>query len=417
MRISRAGVVLAVALSVGTGGVSGCEFRGVNDHPLPFTKGGGSDATTVTVYMANAANLVPNSEVKVGDVTVGSVRRIRFNHWRAKLTVGLDKGVHLPANATAKIGQKSLLGAEYLEMSSPAEPASAPLRSGDVIPLTSTSRYPETEEVLASVSLFLNGGGLDKARTIVHELNDVLGGREPQLRDLIDQVAAFTGTLDAQRTNIVGMLDNLDRISATFNAQSKDLDRALVSLPEGLKTLVDERAELTSTLESMATFGDAATEVINGTQADTVADLQALQPTLARLASTGKSLTRSLASATFPFPAKAVLKTFRGDYINYFATIDLSLPTLERDYLDGTPLDGLFTGLLGGIPKSTTTDATDPLAVPKLPATTPPAKPANPLGAALGGLLGPKKPAPAPGAAPKSNPLSSLLSGLLGGRS
>jgi phospholipid/cholesterol/gamma-HCH transport system substrate-binding protein len=411
MKFVATRAVVVTALITSALGVSGCEFRGVNDYPLPFTKGGGAGATTVTVYMADAANLVPNSEVKVGDVTVGSVRRIRFDHWRAKLTVGLEPGVRLPSNATAKIGQKSLLGAEYLELASPPEPAASPLRSGDVIPLTSTSRYPETEEVLASISLFLNGGGLDKARTIVHELNNVLGGREPQLRDLIDQVTAFTSTLDEQRANILAMLSHLDRMSAVFNAQSKDLDKSLVALPKGLRTLVDERADLTKTLESMASFGDAATEVINGTRADTVADLKALQPTLARLASTGKSLTQSLASSTFPFPAKAVLKTFYGDYINYFATIDLTLPTLERDYLDGTPLDGLFTGLLGGVPKSTTTDSTDPLAVPKVPTSAATTSPTNPLG--------PKPVAPTSGPiqSPGANPLSSLFSGLLGGGS
>ena len=396
---------------------SGCEFRGVNDHPLPFTKGGGSDATRVTVFMASAANLVPNSEVKVGDVTVGSVRRIEFDHWRAKLTVGIDKGVRLPVNATAKIGQKSLLGAEYLELDAPGDASPEPLRTGDVIPLTSTARYPETEEVLASLSLFLNGGGLDKARTIVRELNKVLDGREPQIRDLIQQLATFTATLDGQRSNIVAVLDNLDRMSAVFNRQSADLDRALVAIPKGLKTLVEERAALTRTLQSLAMFGDAATEVITRSRADLAADLDALQPTLARLASTGKNLTKSLGSATFPFPAKAVLKTFYGDYINYFATVDLSIPTLERDYLDGTPLDGLLTGILGGVPAGTTTDSTNPLDVPKVPAATS-AKPANPLGDTLGGLLGGRPgtgttPGPAPTTPPP--PLSVLLGGLLGG--
>src|SRR3546814_1410691 len=73
----------------------------------------------ITVYMENAVNLVPNSEVKVNDVTVGAVRTIEFDGWRAKLTLGVEKGTRLPANVEAKIAQKSLLGAEYIELEVP----------------------------------------------------------------------------------------------------------------------------------------------------------------------------------------------------------------------------------------------------------------------------------------------------------
>ena len=50
----------------------------------------------VTVTMANVGNLTPNSEVKVNDVTVGSVRTIAFKDWKAQLTLGIEGGVQLP---------------------------------------------------------------------------------------------------------------------------------------------------------------------------------------------------------------------------------------------------------------------------------------------------------------------------------
>src|SRR3546814_13000871 len=110
--------MVGVALVL-SGAMSGCEFTGVNNQPLTFTKGGGDDDMRITVYMENAVNLVPNSEVKVNDVTVGAVRTIEFDGWRAQLTLGVEQGTRLPANVAAKIAQNSQLGAEYLELEVP----------------------------------------------------------------------------------------------------------------------------------------------------------------------------------------------------------------------------------------------------------------------------------------------------------
>ena len=57
----------------------------------------------------------PNSKVLVADVYVGRVRAITMENWVATLTLDVQKGVRLPRNATAKIGQTSLLGTQHVE--------------------------------------------------------------------------------------------------------------------------------------------------------------------------------------------------------------------------------------------------------------------------------------------------------------
>ena len=84
----------------------------------------------------------------------------------------------MPANVHAAVGQKSLLGAEYIQLSPPSTGANGRLRKDAVIPLSRTNHYPGTEEVLAAVSLLLNNGGLSQLRTITTELDKALNGRE-----------------------------------------------------------------------------------------------------------------------------------------------------------------------------------------------------------------------------------------------
>src|SRR6185312_7095577 len=132
-------------------------WRGIANVELPGGPGTGSDHMTVYVQMPDTLALNVNSRVRVADVQVGSVRSIELKNWVATLTIGLDGVVKLPVNATAKIGQTSLLGSQHVELEVPPNPSRQLLRSGDTIPLKNSSAWPTTERVLASLALILRG--------------------------------------------------------------------------------------------------------------------------------------------------------------------------------------------------------------------------------------------------------------------
>ena len=99
--------------------MSGCEWRGLNSLPLPGTEGGGPGSFRSRPRLPDVNNIEPNSRVRVGDVNVGSVTKIERQGWHALLTMRLNGGVELPANATAKMGQTSLLGSQHIELAAP----------------------------------------------------------------------------------------------------------------------------------------------------------------------------------------------------------------------------------------------------------------------------------------------------------
>lgn len=358
-----------IAAIAGMVGVTGCQFGGLNSYPLPLTEGNGADAYTVTVEMANAVNLVPNSEVKVGDLTVGSVRKIEVADWHAELTVGLNKEVRLPANTIAQIGQKSLLGAEYLELQPPAdEPARGRLRAGDRIRLPATGRYPETEEVLTSLSLVLNGGGLNQMQTITAELKRLLKGREQDARALLANLNTFTSALDSQRAEIVEILDNFDRLGKTLVEQNRTVAEAVQVIPRGLKTLNAERKDLVRAMEAVSDARDVAQRVLDNGGQGLVRNLRALAPSLRELADAGKDLPESIGGLTPLFPLKTVTDIFKGDFINFFVTVDLTTATLKNNMLSGTPLESLLAGgPLSPALEGPGTDGADPLRSPLEP--------------------------------------------------
>ena len=120
-----------------------------SELPLPGGADLGEDPYAVTVQFSDVLDLVPQSAVKVNDVTVGKVDRVDLDGYTAEVTVLLREDVELPDNAVAHIRQTSLLGEKFVSLSPPDSGASSGrLGEGDVIPLDRSGRNPEVEEVL-----------------------------------------------------------------------------------------------------------------------------------------------------------------------------------------------------------------------------------------------------------------------------
>lgn len=108
----------------------------------PRRPGTGPGSYTIYVQMPDTLAINGNSRVMVADVWVGSIRAIKLKNWVATLTLSLKKDVTLPKNATAKIGQTSLLGSQHVELAAPPDPSPVPLKDGDTIPLKRSSAIP-----------------------------------------------------------------------------------------------------------------------------------------------------------------------------------------------------------------------------------------------------------------------------------
>ncbi|MDT7765632.1 MAG: phospholipid/cholesterol/gamma-HCH transport system substrate-binding protein, partial [Mycobacterium sp.] len=186
-----AAICLTALLALGG---SGCSWQGANSLPLPGTEGNRHNPFTVQAQLPDVDHIERNSRVRVGDVTVGNVSKIERQGWHALVTMTIDGDVDLPANATAAVGQTSLLGSLHIELAPPKDVTpEGRLRQGSLIPLSSGSMYPSTEQTLAAVSLVLNNGGVGQIQDITEALSTAFLGRENDLRSLIEQLDKFVG--------------------------------------------------------------------------------------------------------------------------------------------------------------------------------------------------------------------------------
>lgn len=336
-RVIRMAATVAVtaALALVTSGCGG--WQGLNSVPLPGVQGQGPGAYTVKAEMPDIDNIERNSRVRVADVTVGNVTGIERVGWHALVTMKLNADVELPANATAKVGQTSLLGSQHIELSPPADVApQGRLRDGAVIPLKRASAYPTTEQTLAAISLLLNGGGLGNVGDITQAFSTAFTGREADLRSLIEQLDTFIAYNNAQKNDIIAAASSLNDLVGQFAAEKPVVDKALKTIPDALAVLKDQREDLADALTQLGKFSALAADSVNQTKESLVAELRNIGPVLESLADAGPALTRSLSFlTTYPFPKETITNWMRGDYANLTLIVDATLSRLDQ---------GLFTG-------------------------------------------------------------------------
>ncbi|WP_199255318.1 virulence factor Mce family protein [Mycolicibacterium mengxianglii] len=338
----------AVAAVASATVLSGCgDWKGLNSLPMPGTEGTGPGAYTISAQMPDVDNIEQNSRVRVGDVTVGNVTKIERQGWNALVTMKLNGDVQLPANATATIGQTSLLGSLHVELAPPKNVApEGRLTDGSVIPLSSSGGYPTTEQTLAAVSLLLNGGGIAQVQDITRTLSTAFAGREGDLRSLIEQLDTFIRYNNDQKNDIIAAAESLNNLVGQFADQKPVVDEALRTIPDALAVLRDQREQLSEALVQLGKFSAFAADSVEQTRESLVAELKDLGPVLQSLADAGPALTRALSFfPTFPWPKETLANWMRGDYGNLSLVFDLTLSRLDAGIFTGTRWEGDLTEL------------------------------------------------------------------------
>ena len=338
----RRGLLFVLAVLV----LASCDWRGIANMPLPVGRGTGSNHMTIYVQMPDTLALNTNSRVRVADVWVGTVRDIRLKNWVATLTLDVDPTVKLPANATAKIGQTSLLGTQHVELAAPKNPSPRPLKSGDTIPLMNSSAYPTVERTLASVAVILTGGGIANLDVIQTEILNILDGHVDQVREFLSRLDTFVGELNRRRDDLTRAIDSTNQLLTIVANHNDTLDRVLTDIPRLIQHFADTRQLFADATESLGRFSDVANRVLSDTRPNLHQSLQSLQRPLEQLERAAPFVIGALKlGLTAPFDIDDVEKVIRGDYVNVSGALDLTLSTFDNTLLSGTGLSGALRAL------------------------------------------------------------------------
>ncbi|KRD14401.1 mammalian cell entry protein [Mycobacterium sp. Root265] len=360
--------------------VTGCQFSGVNSLDMPGTAGHGAGSFVITVELPNVSSLPQNSPVKVDDVTVGSVSGVKAmqrndGSFYAAVQLSLTRQVDLPANPVVRVAQTSLLGSQHIELAAPdTTPAVGRLTSGTTVPISQAANYPTTEDVLSSLGIVVSKGNLGALQDITDELYAAVVGRAGEFDGLIPRLAELAAAVDRQTGDIIASLEGLDRVATTLAAGNDKLARTLAALPEALRVLDDNAGNVVDAFAALKRLSEVTARVLAQTKTDLAADLKDTYPVVKAFADSADDIVDSLPYLpTYPLPGTYLDQAVRGDFLNAFVTIDLTLRRIGESLFTTSPLDPNMKHLndvvnapdfLTGAMANVSGQAADPFTVP-----------------------------------------------------
>jgi phospholipid/cholesterol/gamma-HCH transport system substrate-binding protein len=246
---------------------------------------------TITAYFTTATGIYPGDEVRVSGVKVGTIKSIQPAGTQSKMTLKVDHGTPIPADAKAVIVTQNLVAARYVQLT-PAYRTSGPVMAdGAVIPVQRTAVPIEWDEVKTqlmrlatdlgpnakaptpAISRFVDSaadafrGNGDKLRQTLAQLSGVgriLANGSGNIVDIIKNLQTFVTALRDSNVQIVQFNDRLATLTSVVNDSRSDLDAALTDLSSAVGEVQRFIAEVRDpTSEQIARLGDALQPLVD----------------------------------------------------------------------------------------------------------------------------------------------------------
>lgn len=213
---------------------------------------------TITAFFTTATAIYPGDDVKVSGVKVGTIDTIEPQGTQIKITMAVDSGVPVPADAQAVIVAQNLIAARYVQLTPAYRSNSGPkMADGAVITVDRTAIPVEWDEVkeqlnrlakdlgpngdlsTSSVGRFIDSaanslaGNGDKLRQTLAELSGVgriLAKGSGNFVDVIKNLQVFVTALRGSNEQLVAFNNRLATLSSVLDGSKSDLDAALTNL-------------------------------------------------------------------------------------------------------------------------------------------------------------------------------------------
>jgi phospholipid/cholesterol/gamma-HCH transport system substrate-binding protein len=174
----------------------------------------GSGSNKIVGYFTSAVGLYPGDQIRIVGVPVGTIDSIEPRADDVKITMSVDRGIKVAADARAIVMSPNLVAARFIQLA-PAYISGPALSDGATIALAHTAvpvEWDEVKESLTDLAKQLSPaagelqGPLGKA---INQAADTFSGNGDSFRTSLRELSQAAGRLGDSRTDIFGTVKNL----------------------------------------------------------------------------------------------------------------------------------------------------------------------------------------------------------------
>ncbi|WP_040867258.1 MCE family protein [Nocardia exalbida] len=343
--LRRTAMAAALVATVST--ATGCTVT-VSSLPMP-KPGIGAPGYPIRAAFRDALNLPDHAHVKIGGTDIGVVTAISTTNFIAEVEMLIREDIELPRGTTAELRQATPLGDIFVAMTLPAAAADgANLRAGDIIGTEHTSAAASVEQLMMSVSMLINGGGINQAAKITSEMDSMFAGRAPQLAHLISEMTAVIAALNQRTGDIDNTLTGLNVLTGELAGRKAELGAAADTFPALLALFAENNQSIVDLLDKVSTTMTALGDFTETTGPQAVSLFDSIQRLMSGFTQMGDDLGGTLDGLHTLYPS--LMASLDGPALAVAATVSyLSVGALTDPSGSRVPEIGDVPAFIGSL--------------------------------------------------------------------
>ncbi|MGY0498599.1 MCE family protein [Nocardia sp. FBN12] len=314
----RSSICAAACAAVVASASTACSLT-VRELPMP-EPGIGGPGYTLHATFRDALNLPDRAQVKIGGTDIGVVTDISTTSFLADIEMLIREDIQLPRGTTAELRQATPLGDIFVAMTLPTEAeAGAPLRAGETIGIDHTGTAASVEQLMMSISMLINGGGINQAARITSELDSIFAGHAPQLRHLVTEMTDVIGALNQRTGDLDATLHGLQVLTAELAGRKAELGAVADSFPQLIGLVAENNQSIVDLISKVAVTMDALGDFSTSNGPQFVSLFQSVQNLMSGFTRMGDDLTGTLEGLHTLYPS--LMASLQGPTLAVAATV------------------------------------------------------------------------------------------------
>lgn len=259
----------------------------------------GGSGTEITAVFDHSIGVYKGSDLRILGVRVGTVTGVHPEGTQVRVTLRLDHGVKVPADASAVVVAPSVVADRYVQLT-PAYSGGARMADHAVIPEARTASPLEIDQLYQSIDQLataLGPNGANKDGALSDLLNTGaanLKGNGSAIGNSIDQFGKAAQTLNGSSSQLFATLTSLQQFTAMLKQNNDQVASATNELSTVSGFLAQDKDDLASALSQLATALGQVQTFIASNRAELSKVVGQLKPITQTLADQQASLSQML---------------------------------------------------------------------------------------------------------------------------
>lgn len=217
----------------------------------------GAGGYEVRVELPAAAGLYERANVSYQGTEVGQVKSVGLTDAGVEAVLFMKSDIKVPSDVDAEVHSTSAIGEQYVALV-PRSDAAAPLKNGDVIPLSRSSVPPDINSLLDATNRGLEAIPGDNLKTVIDEGYVAVGGLGPDLSRFVRGSTALAVDARANLDSLTNLIDQSAPILDTQTDTADSIDAWAAHLANVTTQLKSHDDAVTGVVQNAGGAADAA---------------------------------------------------------------------------------------------------------------------------------------------------------------